>query len=185
MTRVSSALAVVSLLVSACGASTVNVPADASVAPVAAGVAEVAPTEGNVVSGTLYFGPAEGGVRVWGTLTGFGGAGEHGFHVHENGDCSAPDATSAGGHFNPTAADHGAPGADHSIHVGDMGNIVADETGTAVVDMVLANLSLEGETSVLGRGVIVHANADDFTTQPTGNSGPRIGCGVISAVAAP
>jgi Cu-Zn family superoxide dismutase len=107
--------------------------------------------------------------------------GAHGFHIHDKGDCSAPDATSAGGHFNPTAKPHGSPDhADH--HAGDMPQLMADASGNASLSATLAGLTIgDGASNIVGRGVIVHAAPDDFKTQPTGNSGARVACGVITA----
>jgi Cu-Zn family superoxide dismutase len=146
-------------------------------APVTKAVAVLAPTQGNSVSGNITFSKAEGGVKVAGRITGLA-PGKHGFHVHEFGDCSAADGASAGGHFNPTSEPHGAP-QDKQRHAGDLGNIEADGSGAAAVDYVDSRLSFEGPSSVLGRGVIVHANPDDFKTQPTGNAGGRVSCGVV------
>lgn len=135
-------------------------------------------TEGNSATGTVSFTEVEGGVRVIGVFAGLS-PGEHGFHVHEKGDCSAPDGTSAGGHFNPEGHEHGLPG-QAMRHAGDFGNLVADETGSAALDHVFERLSLHGETGIIGRGLIVHAAMDDGG-QPTGNAGARVACGVIEA----
>jgi Cu-Zn family superoxide dismutase len=136
------------------------------------------PTEGNQVSGTVIFTEAAGGVRVEANLTGLS-AGKHGFHVHEFGDCSAADGSSAGGHFNPTHQPHAGPTAEHR-HTGDMGNIEADASGAAKLDYVDHSLSLgPGERSIIGRALIVHVKADDLKTPPTGDAGARVACGVI------
>jgi Cu-Zn family superoxide dismutase len=145
--------------------------------PVSRAVAVVSPLGSSGVSGTVTFSKAEGGLKVSGTFTGLK-PGAHGFHVHEFGDCSAPDGASAGGHFNPTGEMHAAP-QDAKRHAGDMGNITAGEDGKASVDYVDRRLTFEGPNNVLGRGVIVHANPDDFKTQPTGNAGGRVACGVV------
>jgi len=153
---------------------------DMTMAPAPHTVAFLAATEGNTVTGELAFEAVDGGVAITGQVNGLPPGSEHGFHVHETGDCSAPDATSAGGHFNPAGMAHGRVGeGDH--HVGDTDNIVADDTGVAVVNTRLegATLGDGAPTDVLGRGVIVHADADDYTTQPTGNAGDRLACGVI------
>jgi Cu-Zn family superoxide dismutase len=121
-----------------------------------------------------------GGVRVSGQVTGLT-QGSHGFHVHEKGDCSAADFTSAGGHFNPSGDPHAGP-TDAKRHVGDMGNIEADKDGVADINYLDPKLSFEGASSVVGKGVIVHANPDDLKTQPTGNAGGRVACGVVEAV---
>jgi superoxide dismutase, Cu-Zn family len=141
-------------------------------------VAVLHPTQGNSVEGKVTFSAvAAGGVKVNAHITGLT-AGKHGFHIHEFGDCSAPDAASAGGHFNPSGDPHAGP-TDAKRHAGDMGNVEANKEGVADIEYVDAKASLEGASSVLGRGVIVHANPDDFKTQPTGNAGGRVACGVI------
>ena len=104
--------------------------------------------------------------------------GLHGFHIHEYGDCSSPDAGSAGGHFNPMGMPHAAPTVDKH-HMGDLGNIEAPKTGPAKYDKVVDFMAMDGPNSIIGRGVIVHLDADDFKTQPTGGSGARAACGVI------
>lgn len=116
-------------------------------------------------------------VRVYASVSGLT-PGKHGFHIHEKGDCSAPDASSAGGHFNPTGMHHGGPD-DTQRHVGDFGNLEADASGNAHYSKVFSNLSLEGDSSIIGKAVIVHAQPDDMKTQPTGNAGGRVACGVI------
>ncbi len=142
-------------------------------------VAQLQPTKDSKVSGTVTFTKAEAGVKVSARLTGLA-PGMHGFHIHEFGDCSAPDGASAGGHFNPSGEPHAAPSEAHR-HAGDLGNVEAKGDGSADLDYVDAAASLEGPSSILGRGVIVHANPDDFKTQPTGNAGGRVACGVIGA----
>jgi len=104
--------------------------------------------------------------------------GVHAVHVHEKGDCSAPDATSAGGHFNPGGHQHGAPDAKEH-HAGDLGNMTVGADGTGSIMVHSGDLSLEGPNSVVGHAIIIHEKSDDFVTQPTGNAGGRIGCGVI------
>lgn len=140
-------------------------------------VAVLVPTQGNDVRGTVKFTKVAGGVRVVADITGLK-PGEHGFHLHEFGDASSADGMAAGGHFNPAAAAHGSPTAAVR-HAGDLGNIKADASGHATLDQVDAKLSLDGAASILGRAVVVHANPDDLTTQPTGNAGPRVAVGVI------
>ncbi len=139
-------------------------------------------TEGSEVAGTLTFAPVDGGIRVTGEVSGLPGGSEHGFHVHENGDCSAPDGSSAGGHFNPASTAHGRVGQGEH-HGGDSDNITANEEGVATVDTLLQGVTLGDATGtdILGKGVIVHADPDDYTTQPTGNAGARLACGVIAA----
>jgi len=143
-------------------------------------VARLEPTEGSTVSGVVTFEQLNGTVRIVADVSGLE-PGVHGFHIHETGDCSAPDASSAGGHFNPQGYRHGAPG-DDEHHAGDLGNIEAAEDGTAHLELEVDYITLaSGETSVMGKAVIVHSDPDDFTTQPTGNAGSRLACGVIEA----
>jgi superoxide dismutase, Cu-Zn family len=161
-------LAVVSLVVLAVASAQ---------ADVTKAVAVLSSTKGNNVSGTVTFTKVDGGVKVVADVTGLT-PGLHGFHIHEFGDCSAPDATSAGGHFNPTHMQHGAPDAE-SHHAGDLGNIEADASGKAHYELVDKTLSLDGAESIIGHGVIIHEKADDMKTQPTGNAGARVACGAI------
>ena len=133
---------------------------------------------GQEISGQVVFTKAApAGVEVKIQISGVT-PGEHGFHIHQFGDCTAADGTSAGGHF--TVGDH--PHAHRetaSRHLGDLGNLLADEQGNINVSFVDPQLEFSGEKSIIGRGVILHADADDYKTQPTGNSGARIACGVI------
>ena len=140
-------------------------------------VAEMKPTQGNNVQGTVTFEPLSGGqVKVTAHLTGLT-PGSHGFHIHENGDCSAPDATSAGGHYNPTGSPHGEPSPEH--HMGDLGNVEAGQDGMAHYENTVSFVELEGANSIVGKAVIVHADPDDLKSQPSGNAGARLACGVI------
>jgi len=138
------------------------------------------PTSGNAASGTVSFEEEGGKVRVMASISGLT-PGEHGFHIHDKGDCSAPDATSAGGHFNPHAKAHGHPGqGDH--HAGDLPQLVADAGGNASLNVLVDGITIgSGTANIIGRGLIVHAAPDDFRTQPTGNSGARVACAVIVA----
>ena len=107
-------------------------------------------------------------------------SGLHGFHVHEFGDCSAADASSAGGHFNPTNEAHGGPNSDPS-HAGDFGNVAADESNRVSATYVLRGVNLgTGPNSIVGKAIILHEKPDDLVTQPTGNAGGRIACGIIT-----
>jgi len=141
-------------------------------------VATIQPLGPSTVKGLVLFTPLDHGVEISVQLTGLT-PGQHGFHVHEFGDCSAPDGSSAGPHFNPEGKPHGAPGADAS-HAGDYGNLLADSSGHATLKLVSHRITLDqSATGVLGRSVIIHDKPDDLTSQPTGNAGGRIGCGVI------
>lgn len=140
--------------------------------------ATVVATEGNRAEGAVTFRRTGGGIAVTAQIEGLEPNGRHGFHIHQYGDCTAPDATSAGGHFNPTGERHGGRH-DDERHIGDLGNLEADSQGVATLEYIDNRLSMDGGHSILGRGVIVHAQPDDYETQPTGDAGARIGCGVI------
>ena len=142
------------------------------------GISVLHPTAGNKVSGTVTFTAAADGVKIHAEIAGLT-PGKHGFHVHEFGDCSAADASSAGAHFNPTNQPHAGPDTA-ARHEGDMGNIEADASGNAKLDYVDHQISLTNDAkSAIGRSVVVHAKPDDLKTQPSGDSGARIACGVI------
>jgi len=161
----------------AAAALVLGLAACATPSPTAVASAELQATRGNAVSGTLQFSQTGNAVTVTGEVRGLKPGAEHGFHVHEKGDCSSGDGVSAGGHFNPTGASHGHHG--HG-HVGDLPVLQADAQGVAHLNFTTTSLSLtDPATSVVGRGLIVHRDPDDYTTQPTGNSGPRVACGVI------
>src|SRR4051812_854842 len=155
-----------------------DMSAMATAAPTAtAAVAVLIPTQGSEVHGTVKITKVPGGVRVVADVTGLK-PGEHGFHIHEFGDASSADGTAAGGHFNPAKDTHGAPTAEHR-HAGDLGNLKADASGHAMLDYVDPKLSIDGAASIIGRGIVVHANPDDLTTQPTGNAGGRVAVAII------
>lgn len=107
--------------------------------------------------------------------------GEHAVHLHENGDCSAEDASSAGGHWNPTMKPHGKRGDGTSYHKGDVGNMTVGNDGKGTMNLSVDGWSIGGpdSTNVVGKSVIIHEKADDFTSQPSGNAGGRVSCGVI------
>jgi Cu-Zn family superoxide dismutase len=155
-------------------------PADAP-APAATASATLAPTQGHNAAGTLTIQAEGDALRIGGTLQGLTPNAEFGFHIHEKGDCSAPDASSAGAHFNPANTQHGNPqSAIH--HAGDMLNAKSDAQGVAVVDAVATGVSLSAgqPNDARGKAIVLHEKADDYTTQPSGNSGARIACGVIN-----
>jgi Cu-Zn family superoxide dismutase len=152
----------------------------ASVAPQAPkATAKLAPTTGNTANGTVTFVQKGTKVAVDARISGLT-PGSHGFHIHEKGDCSSGDGMSTGGHFNPLAKAHGNPTVpDH--HAGDMPMLVADASGNATLVVELDVMTIgSGNTDIVGRGLIVHKDPDDYTTQPTGNSGARVACGVIT-----
>ncbi len=154
------------------------IPAPVSTAQQA--VVALASASGSRVSGRLEIAPMGDGVHVAGEVGGLRPLGHYGFHVHERGDCSAVDASSAGGHFDPTHAPHGRA-AHGAHHAGDMDNIEAGADGVARVNVHLRGVTLGGAApnDIAGRAVVVHADADDYRSQPAGNAGARLACGPI------
>ena len=142
--------------------------------------ASLASTQGQLARGNLELRQDARGVRITGRLQGLEPAAAHGFHVHEKGDCSALDASSAGAHYNPDGVTHGNPSMPPH-HAGDIANVLADASGRADVDAHVEGVSLGGANDIVGRSIIVHADPDDYASQPAGNSGARIACGVIVA----
>lgn len=141
-------------------------------------VANLEPTKGNSTRGTVSFVQAGDKVRVNANITGLKPNSEHGFHVHEKGDCSSGDGMSAGGHYNPAAKAHGSQATDH--HAGDMPNLKSDSYGNASASFDLPGLSIgSGSADIVGKGLIVHRDPDDYKSQPAGNAGPRLACAVI------
>ena len=152
-------------------ASCVTTPAGPSAS------ATLEPTKGNTAAGTVSFVERGGTLVVSARVSGLA-PGAHGFHLHEKGDCSSGDGMSAGGHFNPYDKPHGNP-ATSDRHAGDMPMLVADSYGEARLTFEIEGTVGAGNGDVVGKAVIVHKDPDDFTTQPTGNSGARVACGVI------
>jgi len=141
--------------------------------------AELRPTKGNSATGTATFTQFGDKVRVHAVVTGLKPGLEHGFHVHEVGDCSSGDGMSTKGHFNPYGKPHAHAGTAER-HAGDLPSLKAGKDGRAKVDVMTV---AAGPASVVGRGLIVHAQPDDYRTQPTGNAGARLACAVIRRVA--
>jgi Cu-Zn family superoxide dismutase len=139
-------------------------------------VATLQPKSDSRVIGTVTFTKTGDETRVVADIENLT-PGRHGFHIHEKGDCSAADASSAGAHFNPTHQHHGGP-ATAQRHAGDLGNLEADASGKAHLEWK-GKMSLSGNDSIIGKSVVVHEKEDDLTTDPTGNSGARIACGAI------
>jgi len=136
----------------------------------------------NNVTGTVTFTEMDGHVMVVADLSGLKPGSTHGFHIHDKGDLTSADLSSAGGHFDPGATKtHGDPDhADHAIHAGDLGNLVADDKGNVHAERTVMNISIDGPNNgIVGRSVIIHAKADDLKTNPAGNSGARVAGGVI------
>jgi Cu-Zn family superoxide dismutase len=143
--------------------------------------AKLEPKSNSAVAGTVQFREGGAGVLARVKITGLAPNSEHGFHVHDKGDCSAPDASSAGGHFNPGGAQHGLPGSG-SNHAGDLLNLKADAKGAVNAEVEMRGLTIgPGTNSIAGRAIVVHRDPDDYKSQPAGNSGPRVACGVIVA----
>lgn len=141
------------------------------------GIAMLQPTDGNEAVGSVRFVASEGGVEVTVDVMGVEPESTHGFHVHEVGDCSAPDGSSAGGHYNPEGTDHALPPTE-SRHAGDMGNLTSDAEGHIAATEMFQNFVLEGDATIIGRSVILHAG-EDQGSQPSGGAGARIACGII------
>jgi Cu-Zn family superoxide dismutase len=164
--------------------ATASTSASATTATSTASSATVnlASASGSLVSGRLSAMPMAGGVHFTGEVGGLAPGSTHAIHVHETGDCSATDASSAGGHFNPTGAPHGKVDAGPH-HAGDMNNIVANAQGIAQVDVHAEGVTLGGGATndIAGRAVIVHAAPDDYRSQPSGDAGARVACGLITA----
>jgi Cu-Zn family superoxide dismutase len=131
------------------------------------------------VAGEVTFTEIANGVHIAAAVTGLEPNKEFGFHIHEKGDLSAPDLTSAGGHFNPGGAHHGGPSLEGKSHAGDLGNLKSDAMGIAKKEIDVPNVTLNGSNNLVGRSVVVHAKADDLKSDPAGNSGPRVAAGVI------
>ncbi len=140
-------------------------------------IAVLHPTKGSKVEGTVTFTRSGDEMKVVADVSGLT-PGKHGFHIHEFGDCSSSDGMAAGGHFNPTKAPHAGHDASPR-HVGDLGNIEADSSGKAHLELTDKLMKMSGEDSIIGRGLIVHEKVDDLKTQPTGNAGGRSACGVV------
>jgi Cu-Zn family superoxide dismutase len=141
-------------------------------------VANLEPTKGSNARGTVTFVQRGDRVRVTAQLSGLRPSAEHGFHIHEKGDCSSGDGMSAGGHFNPAGKPHGPQGSPH--HAGDMPSVRSDAYGNANANFELAEVAIgSGAADIVGKGLIVHRDPDDYKTQPTGNAGPRLACAVI------
>ncbi len=152
-------------------------PGDQAPVGISSAVSNLKATTGNAVIGSVSLVKTANGVHIFAQLAGLM-RGDHGFHIHEKGDCSSGDGKSAGGHFNPHKATHGGPDSA-TRHVGDLGNIVAGKDGKASYDRVDTLVTFKGTNNIIGRSIIVHAGTDDLTSQPTGDAGARVACGVI------
>ena len=143
--------------------------------------AQLEPTRGNTAAGKVTFVQWGEVVKVSGSISGLKPGTEHGFHVHEKGDCSSGDGLSAGGHFNPGGKPHGHHGMGEH-HTGDLPSVKADASGVAAIHFESRTIRVGSSANdIVGKGLIVHRDPDDFTTQPTGNAGPRLACAVITA----
>lgn len=177
----------VTALVAACASTpptSSHAPAKAAVLATTSSVeraeAALAPASASLASGKLELQAVDGGVRITGTLGGLRPALPVAFHIHQNGDCSAADASSAGPHFNPLGHDHGGP--EQPVrHLGDLANLLPGADGRVQVDVLARQVVLGGGAAndILARALVVHAQPDDHHSQPAGNAGARIACGVI------
>ena len=168
-----AAAVIAAAAVSACSSGLLSDPQR----PVAS--AKMVATQGNSVAGLVTFRRSGDQLSARVQLTGLPANSEHGFHIHEKADCTAPDGSSAGGHFNPSAMPHGPQGG--ARHAGDMPNLRADAQGCVDTTLMVSGVSAGGGAAndIVGRSLIVHAAPDDYRTQPTGNSGARLACGLI------
>jgi Cu-Zn family superoxide dismutase len=151
-------------------------------APVEHAYAHIKSFKGDHIRGEVTFTKVAGGVKIIADIEGLT-PGEHGFHIHENDDCSK-EGVNTGDHYNPTQSKHGGPDSAER-HVGDLGNIVADANGKAHYERLDKVIALEGINSIVGRSIVIHADRDDYTTPPTGSSGNKIACGVIGIAQPP
>ena len=174
---------VVTVTLAACASTPPPAPTPAAVnaSTASSAVVHLASASGSLVSGTVTLAPMGDGVHFTGEVGGLAPNSRHGIHIHETGDCSAADASSAGAHFNPASTPHGKAGSG-AHHAGDMDNITADAEGVAKVDLHVSGVSLGGPATsdIGGRALVVHADPDDYQSQPSGNSGARVACGVIT-----
>ncbi len=170
-------------------ARTDDMPVKQQAAPVAAtkmtkasARAVIEPASNSAVRGDVRITAMSGNLHIEGAFLGLE-PGEHGIHIHEIGDCQASDASSAGGHFSPDSDPHGSPATPASAHhLGDLGNMTADENGNATLDFFDSEMTLDdGKYSIVGRAVVIHEKRDDLVSQPSGDAGTRVGCGVIVA----
>jgi superoxide dismutase, Cu-Zn family len=189
-----------SLLILACACATASSPPASSTAgaPAAAGTVAAAPTaapapvtvtvvtatlesrSSSNVTGNARITPGGSGVIVMVDISG-ATPGDHGVHIHDKGDCSAPDATSAGPHFNPKAAEHHGGLSTPVRHGGDLGNMQVDSNGKGLLVVQVSDLTMD---QVVGRSILVHAGKDDLQSDPAGNSGARVACGTLKAAPA-
>jgi superoxide dismutase, Cu-Zn family len=152
-----------------------------STPPAPSATAKLSATRGQAVSGEVHFTQQGRQVHMVALVSGLKPNAAHGFHIHEKGDCSSGDGMSTGGHFNPDAHAHGQQG-HGAHHAGDLNSLQADAQGVARLDVTLVGVSVGSGAAndVVQRGLIVHRDPDDYTTQPTGNAGPRLACAVIT-----
>jgi len=179
MRLVRSALALATLaLLLACASSKTSSPAAAPPPSAPRASAKIEAKSGSTLTGTAVFTQNGDTVHVVVDVAN-APEGVHAVHLHEKGDCSAPDAMSAGGHFNPMKTEHGSPDAP-AHHAGDFGNMTVGGDGHGHLELDATMLTVNpGDHSVAGHAIVVHAKEDDMHTQPTGNAGGRIGCGVV------
>ena len=172
------ALAVAGALLAACTTPSSTSPSSYDAGPTAS--AKLEPTKGNNASGTVSFTQRGDKVFVTANVRGLKPNAEHGFHIHEKGDCGSGDGMSAGGHYNPAAKSHGDYRQGGERHAGDLPNLKADGEGNASARFETSGVTIGGGAAdIVGRGLIVHRDPDDYKSQPAGNAGPRLACAVI------
>ncbi len=167
------------LFISACQPSTADSAADKpAIAPLNQAIAVLSPTEGNATAGVVKFEQTDDEVTITAEVSGLKPNSIHGWHIHEYGDLTSLEGKATGGHYNPGNLPHALPD-NPERHAGDLGNLKADETGKAQVELSVNNVSINGDQSpILGRAIIIHAQEDDGG-QPTGNAGGRMAQGTI------
>lgn len=193
MKYLNSALVFSLILFTACGSQkkeegteeTMEEPQEETVveeAPKAMAMAAISSASGSTLSGEANFTDNGDGTVSFELSVKGATPGTHALHLHANGDCSAPDATSAGGHWNPAEVDHGKRNETPMFHAGDIDNLEVGEDSTGTLSMNVKGWTIGGpdSTNVIGKAIIIHGGADDFTSQPSGAAGPRVGCGVVT-----
>jgi Cu-Zn family superoxide dismutase len=171
------AIGLYAIILSACASFTYNGP---TIYDDPSALAVLSPTQGSSVYGVVTFVRTKGVALVNVNMTGFKPNSTYGLYIHESGDCTARDGSSAGGYFNPTSSGHGGPNGPPR-HGGDLGNVTADSKGEVYSSFKISDVAFgTGQDSIIGRGLVVHADRDDMKSQPASNSATRFACGMIT-----